>query len=614
MAPDPLADSRSDTALAQTRPATGEHLMSFDRIPSPEQIAPGERYTPVGLLGEGGFGEVTLVVDEVMGREVALKKLKAHGDADAQVHRLFAREALMQGRLEHPAIVPVYDLSRSSDGSLFFTMKRVRGRPLGQLLDSAGDGTDGRSSRGRLLAAFGQICLAAHFAHEHGVVHHDIKPDNIMVGDYGEVYLLDWGIAEVTSDREALDPTKRGEGQNIAAGTLGYMSPEQARGDRQIDRRADVYSLGAVLFELLTRRPLHQAATVSEMLRHISLGVESRPSVRAPEVDTPPELEAVCVKATALDPENRYQSARDLFEDIERYVEGDRDVLLRSTMSREHSSRAADLARNARQGAPDTAAHSEAMGAVSRALALDPTNREALRTLIELLTVPPLGVPEEAAAETRAMERGLDRARSRSGLLGVLFISTATTLVVALSGIHSVPAFVFEMVTMLGAIAASIVRLRRPRADGFAPTYYLVALSIGLVGAGVGFSSFVLVPTFAIVLMVGITLSMDHRRRYLPMVAGCIALILPLLPMWLQWLPRSSAYLADATWLPDASQAIPVLMVHLLCMIVACLFVVRFREALSDLQRRVSLNTWQLRQLLPKEAGRVDAPDSTETP
>src|SRR5207244_2831623 len=145
-------------------------------------------------------GEVALVFDRQIGRDVALKQLRPEARRDDVARARFAREARIQGQLEHPAVVPVYDLGGADDGSLYFTMKRVRGTSLGDILSALSSGESAvakRFSRRRILTAFGQICLTAHYAHERGVVHRDIKPDNIMLGDYGEVYLLDWGLARI---------------------------------------------------------------------------------------------------------------------------------------------------------------------------------------------------------------------------------------------------------------------------------------------------------------------------------------------------------------------------------------------------------------------------------
>src|SRR5262249_11894390 len=158
-----------------------------------------ERYLPRELLGRGGMGEVRLCRDVTIGRDVALKVVRPRSGAPTPVHqRRFVREARVQGQLEHPAIVPVYDAGVDPDGALYFTMKRVRGESLSDVLRALRGGDPKaaqRTSQRRLLTLFSQVCMAVQFGHEKGVVHRDLKPENLMLGDFGEVYLLDWGLA-----------------------------------------------------------------------------------------------------------------------------------------------------------------------------------------------------------------------------------------------------------------------------------------------------------------------------------------------------------------------------------------------------------------------------------
>ncbi|HEY6175991.1 MAG TPA: serine/threonine-protein kinase, partial [Kofleriaceae bacterium] len=209
------------------------------------------------LLGRGGMGEVLLGFDEEIGREVAIKRMRRL-DPGAEAETRFLREAKIQARLQHPAIVPVHELGRDADGRPYFTMKRLAGMTLYQLLGEPLQ---------RLLRAFADVCLAIEFAHEHGVIHRDIKPTNIMLGDFGEVYVLDWGVARVVDEDGSGHPSVRdivnveGETQvGAVMGTPGYMAPEQALGYGMAPA-LDVYALGCVLFEILTGEPLHPRGT-----------------------------------------------------------------------------------------------------------------------------------------------------------------------------------------------------------------------------------------------------------------------------------------------------------------------------------------------------------------
>lgn len=279
----------------------------------------GTRYRLLERVARGGMGVVYVAEDEKLQRRVALKVLDTPS-ADGDLANRLIREALVLAQLEHPGIVPVHDVGTLSDGRVFYTMKFVQGQRLDQYIETV-------SSITERLRLFLRICDAVAFAHAHGVLHRDLKPANIMVGSFGEVLVMDWGLAKLLREDAGLKPAiadpeatifekpgkagESGEGvQNIPTGhgtvmgTPGYMSPEQARGDvEHLDARSDIFSLGALLRFLLGKSA--DATTTAGA---------KQPLDKA--------LEAICSKAAAPDPEGRYSSVSELALDISRYLDG----------------------------------------------------------------------------------------------------------------------------------------------------------------------------------------------------------------------------------------------------------------------------------------------------
>jgi eukaryotic-like serine/threonine-protein kinase len=269
------------------------------------------KYTVVKELARGGMGTVYLAEDAELDRLVAIKVLNTPEVLDDLRNRM-VHEAQIIARLEHPGIVPVHDVGVLPDGRIFYAMKFVRGNRLDEY---AGQGAALRDR----LRKFQAVCDAVAFAHAHGVIHRDLKPQNIMIGSFGEVLVLDWGVAKilrnpVSSEADTLlltapedngEITKRADtAHGTVIGTRDYMSPEQARGEiEQLDERADVYSLGAVLYFLLTDRP--PSAT--------------RP--RAINSKVSKAAEAICLKAMARESGSRYSSAAELSVDVGRLLD-----------------------------------------------------------------------------------------------------------------------------------------------------------------------------------------------------------------------------------------------------------------------------------------------------
>lgn len=261
------------------------------------------RYEVLDRIGEGGMGVVYLARDRELGREVALKVLRTPEPSADERERIL-REARILAGLEHPGIVPVHEVGVLPDGRVFYTMKRVRGERLDECARRG-------SSRLELLRAFRQVCHAVAFAHAAGVIHRDLKPQNIMIGAFGEVLVLDWGVAKLRRQSVALSSTHVGgvtadtTASGAVVGTPGYMAPEQlaGRGDA-VDERADVYGLGGILAFLLTAEHPFAGLPDSEKWRAV-----------------PAPLRAICARARAPEPEARYQTATELAADVTNYLD-----------------------------------------------------------------------------------------------------------------------------------------------------------------------------------------------------------------------------------------------------------------------------------------------------
>ena len=282
------------------------------------------RYDGGKELGRGAMGVVHLALDRDLNREIALKTLLPSEASRPGSRARLLREARLGGSLEHPNIIPVYELGKTAGGNPFFTMRRMEGRSLAQVLSRLrAKNEDARVDFGRvrLLNIFIQVCMAVEFAHARGVVHRDIKPGNVMLGDFGEVQLLDWGIARKVDELEPIE-------QRVLSltGTPGYMAPEQILMKEDVKLPlSDVYALGAVLYEILTlRRPLEDDDPEELMVRCCSEDPIA-PSVRTPERTVPPELDEICLQALARDPDQRTSSARLLARNLEGFMEGARE-------------------------------------------------------------------------------------------------------------------------------------------------------------------------------------------------------------------------------------------------------------------------------------------------
>lgn len=274
----------------------------------------GERFVHVGVLGEGGMGRVLAYEDTRIGRRVAVKI--ARKEVGRTASEALEREARVTGALEHPNIIPIYDLGDDPDWGTFYLMRLVREPSLEVALAKLKQGT-GEYTHGKLLRAFIQVCHAVDFAHSRGVVHCDLKPENILLGSFGEVFVVDWGFAF----KMGVDKSPRG-------GTPGFMAPEAlARRAARIDGRTDVFSLGCILYQLVTgARPFGQV-TYEQWDRAAARGgnplmLPAPPSEVVTERRVPPELDEICMRAIELERDQRLASAREMAAGLEAFVEG----------------------------------------------------------------------------------------------------------------------------------------------------------------------------------------------------------------------------------------------------------------------------------------------------
>jgi len=334
-------DETSDPDTAGEGVSTQNPPSQLPKLPTPPMPPPttkapevGSRFRILRHHADGGLGRVNIALDQQLHREVALKEIRPdHAHSEERKQR-FAFEAEVTGRLEHPGVAPVYGVGRYDDGRLYYAMRFIHGETLRSAILQhfqrmrLQTTSQKELAQRQLLSRFVSVCHTIHFAHSRGVLHRDLKPDNIMLGEYGETLVVDWGLARVLDGDDTdsdgatylkpvgdFDQTVHGH----AHGTPGYMSPEQAQGKTaELAPPTDIYGLGATLFSLLTGEPPFREKTTDATLAKVLTGDFEPPRKRRPEI--PRMLEAICLKAMQLDPASRYATAADLARDIECFL------------------------------------------------------------------------------------------------------------------------------------------------------------------------------------------------------------------------------------------------------------------------------------------------------
>lgn len=302
----------------------------------PRKLPTGlDRYTNFREMARGASAYLRSCFDPVTGRTVVIKSLLANTRSDRSERRRLLREARVTAQLQHPNTVPVYDIGDDLEEGIFFVMKRISGENLFEILKRIA-----REDQATIMAfpashrlnIIGDACQALSYAHARGVIHRDVKPENIWVGNFGEVLLLDWGVAKVWGHSDDHQPVRQsvlrpqpgteekqlqtltGGGQR--PGTPLYMSPEQVDGKRGIDERTDVFSAGICLYEVLALREPFRGANIDETFSNIKHLQVEPPSAAAPERRIPKAADEVVMRALQKRPNDRYQSMRELIADI----------------------------------------------------------------------------------------------------------------------------------------------------------------------------------------------------------------------------------------------------------------------------------------------------------
>jgi eukaryotic-like serine/threonine-protein kinase len=571
----------------------------------------GSRYELGEVIGTGGMGEVVTAFDRQIGRDVAIKRIRAARPTHDDVAR-FLREARVQGSLEHPAIVPVHDLAFDAGGRPFFVMKRLAGDDMHALLErmrraaASDEAEEEAACRRRLLRAFVDVCFAVELAHSRGIVHRDLKPANVMLGNFNEVYVLDWGVARARAegDREAPSVATGAElqlasgetQQGTVLGTPAYMAPEQLVGD-PAGPPADIYALGCMLYEIAAGEPLH-ARTRS--LGQAFTVVDARPSRKRP--DCPPELDVLCERAIRIDPATRIESARTLGEAVQAFLDGDRDVAVRKELALRHVA----AAREALARGTSEADRRAAMQAAGRALALDPTASDAADVVTRLMLDPPTVAPAEVEERLAAIDTETARSQGRLAAIALMGYLAFVPLLVW-SGVREVAPLIAFVALALASGLQLVMSIRRDRLTA-TPIYVnacINAVLIGVVCRMVG--PFIIAPTLVITTLMGYA---SHPRfGRLPVLAAILsaAVVIP-------WTLELAGVLAPTYHFTDDGalvllsdvigfSAVPTQLAFALLLVCLVGVVAALSRALAIRQRdatcQLELQAWHLRQIVP---------------
>ena len=596
----PLGDEptiRPAQSADETKPPT-EPSMTNRCAATPVPALQG--YQLGEVLGRGGMGEVIAAVDQSLGREVALKRMR-HSDPTGDAVNRFVREAKVQALLDHPAIVPVHELGEDADGNPYFTMKRLVGTTLHDALAA-------NRPTNPLLRAFVDVCFAIQLAHERDIVHRDLKPTNVMLGNYGDVYVIDWGVARMLGSRrtsqlaipvDSLSPDAGATAAGVMLGTPGYMAPEQMKGDA-VGTAADVYSLGAILFEILAGESLHplgKSAVSSTLARPTDSPVR-----RSPARQIAPELDAVCIAALAEEPDDR-PSARDLAERIQRYLDGDRDLERRRALG-------AEQLEIARAALADPTRRAEAGQAASRALALDPESEDAAKLVTQLILEPPSALPAELLESLEESERELNRKRSKTAARSFLAIFLFLPIFVFVQDLRSVPDLIalYASATAMALLSLHNGKTGRTSAWLLLLGNFMLAFTFSRLTG-----SFVLTAALVCGQVVALSTRKDIATRKWPLIVWVMAsLLIPVLLEYLEiiertWTMTPQGLLTKGMVVNTVRDTDIVFLAigQTVLAIAVSIFAMSTTKAREEAQRRAHIQAWHMQQMIPRANSQV---------
>jgi serine/threonine-protein kinase len=623
---DPASAPSADTIDPLARTPLWAPLEAAPEVGEPTLQEPGAgafRYRVIELLGEGGMGQVHLCHDGVVGREVAVKTMLPELESQPSVRSRFLREARVQGQLEHPGVVPVHEIGVSPEGPTYFTMKRIRGVTLASVIAALAEGepeAEARFSLRRLLAAFVSVCLTVDFAHERGVLHRDLKPGNVMLGDHGEVSVLDWGLAKPDAEPASADPGAPPRVDDASLGPLpdeaqtelgallgtpGYMAPEQVLGG-PATVQGDVFALGAILFEILAREPLFPRLTMRGILSATLKGADARISSRCPARNVPPELEAICLRATATSPRDRHAGARELSEAVEKFLEGDRDLIRRKELAQARADEAAALLQGAPLGgAAYEDARSRAMRALGHALALDPDNAAARASLVRILTEPPSEAPPEVR---EAIQADAEKQVSMGAAMGARLLLTWLPFVAVFwwLGVRDLRVGAAVLVPICVGAALGFHEARRPVVRPWSELVTIACTIFAMAATSRVFGPFVLVPVLAGIYAVNLQMHPRVVPRRVALVLCSLAMIVPMLFEHTGVLPRTVTFQEGAIVLHTGASLrggwslFVFTAIAMTTTLAGCAVVGQMREALNAAERRLHLQAWHVQRMMPE--------------